>query len=83
MNAKDTAIKIYDKFKNQRLFIEMEPSNIDCTMVYLDVDAVKDCSIIAIDLIIETIKNQGEYSSRAQIEWWQMVKDNLPSNTPF
>jgi hypothetical protein len=79
MNAKEKAVEIYNQFKNVRIYISQEPSDIDSTMQYIDNDAVRECSIIAIDFIIQSIKKAGEYSSKAQIEWWERVKSELPS----
>lgn len=79
MNAKEKAVEIYNQFKNVRIYISQEPSDIDSTMQYIDNDAVRECSIIAIDFIIEFIKKAGEYSSKSQIEWWERVKSELPS----
>ena len=79
MNAKEKAFEIYNQFKNVRIYISQEPSDIDSTMEYIDNDAVRDCALIAIGLIIESIKKAGEYSSKSQVEWWERVKSYLPS----
>jgi hypothetical protein len=79
MDAKEKAIQIYNQFKNVRIYISQEPSDIDSTMGYIDNDAVRDCALIAINLVIESIKKAGEYSSKSQVEWWERVKSELPS----
>lgn len=77
MNAKEKAAEIYNQFKNVRIYISQEPSDIDSTMQYIDNDAVIECSIIAINLIIESVKKGCEYSSKSQIQWWERVKSEL------
>ena len=79
MNAKEKALQIINLFKNVPIFISQEPTNIDSTMSYIDNDAVKNCALISIDLIIESIKKSGEYSSKSQIDWWNRVKSELQS----
>jgi hypothetical protein len=68
MNAKEKATQITNLFKNVRIYISQEPT---------DNDAIKDCAVIAIDLIIESINKSGEYSAKSQIEWWNRVKAEL------
>jgi hypothetical protein len=77
MNAKEKATQITNLFKNVRIYISQEPTDIDSTMEYIDNDAIKDCAVIAIDLIIESINKSGEYSAKSQIEWWNRVKAEL------
>ena len=79
MTSKEKALEIINLFKNVPIFISQEPTNIDSTMSYIDNDAVKNCALISIDLIIESIKKSGEYSSKSQIDWWNRVKSELQS----
>jgi hypothetical protein len=65
MTAKEKAKEIINLFTN--------------VSTNIDNDYVKNCALISIDLIIESIKRSGEYSAKSQIDWWNLVKSDLQS----
>jgi hypothetical protein len=71
MNAREKAKELFDKFYPRATSYSSDRKN--------QKENGKECSLIAIDLVIEQIYNSGEMSANAQIEWWNRVKAELQS----
>ena len=83
MTPKEKAEALIKRFNKVKIFISIEPSDIDIDIESVDCDANKQCALIAVDEIMEFMKMDDEYtetSSNANSKWiyyWIDVKAEI------
>jgi hypothetical protein len=75
MTPKEKAEELIKRFNKVEIFISIEPSNIDTDIESVDCDANKQCALIAVDEIINSVDN--EHVSDIFKDYWEEVKQEI------
>ena len=70
MNAKETAKFLINKFRPYAYSGRDEDKQ-------WRMENAKQCALITIDFVIEKIQKDGEYSAVSEINWYNIVKDEI------
>ena len=70
MNVKETAKFLINKFRNHAYSGRDEDKQ-------WRTEHAKQCALITIDFVIEKIRKDGEYSAVSEINWYNIVKDEI------
>ena len=73
MTPKEKAIDLVEKIGNIKLYIDIEPRNIEGNIKYFDKDLAKQCALIAVDEIMEEHYPQDI----KRCDYWQKVKQEI------
>jgi hypothetical protein len=62
MTPKEKAEELIKMFNKVKIFIDIEPSNIEIAIEDVDCDANKHCALIAVDEIIQSRQDDGHFN---------------------
>ncbi len=78
MNSpKEKADELIKRFNKVEIFIDIEPSNIETDLKNVDCDANKECALIAVDEILNTIEYSSQADELSKISYWEQVKKEI------
>ena len=76
MTPKEKAQELVYKIGNIQLYIDLEPRNIEGKIKYFDEDLVKQCALIAVNEIIDSINwHPLEYPNKEIIFWNEVIEE--------
>lgn len=77
MTPKEKAQELVYKIGNIQLCIDLEPRNIEGKIKYFDEDLVKQCALIAVDEIINSVVITDLTIAENQFIYWEEVKQEI------
>ena len=77
MTPKEKAEELIKRFNKVEIFINIEPSNIETDLKNVDCDASKQCALIAVDEIINSIVIFDLTAAENQFTYWEEVKQEI------
>jgi hypothetical protein len=77
MTPKEKAEALIKRFNKVKIFISIEPSDIDIDIESVDCDANKQCALIAVDEIIDSILIIDLTAAENQFTYWEQVKTEI------
>jgi hypothetical protein len=77
MTPKEKAEELIKRFNKVEIFINIEPSNIETDLKNVDCDASKQCALIAVDEIINSIVIFDLTAAENQFTYWEQVKQEI------
>jgi hypothetical protein len=77
MTPKEKAEALIKRFNKVEIFLNVEPSNIETDLENVDCDANKQCALIAVDEIINSIVIFDLTAAENQFTYWQEVKEEI------
>jgi hypothetical protein len=77
MTPKEKAEELIKRFNKVEIFISIEPCNIETDLKNVDCDANKQCALIAVDEIINSIVIIDLTAAENQFTYWEKVKEEI------
>ena len=77
MTSKERAEELVKKFNKVKIFLNIEPSNIETDLENVDCDANKQCALIVVDEILNTIEYSSQADELSKVSYWTEVKEKI------
>ena len=83
MTPQEKAEELIKMFNKVKIFLDIEPSNIETNLKNVDCDANKQCALIAVDEIEKALTDYGNGDSfqlqnmDSEFRYWDKVKQEI------
>ncbi len=77
MTPKEKAEALIKSFNKVKIFIDIEPCSIEINIENVDCDANKQCALIAVDEILDSIVIIDLTAAENQFTYWEEVKQEI------